>query len=81
MRKFWRLTQDIAISWLPFAFALYLAHSTLSRIARTDLKVWEPTFYAFLPMCFFFVGIGLFAGRHETRQLREAIAKLRASAG
>ena len=60
---------------------MYLCHSTLSHIARSDLKDWEPAFYSFLPMCFFFVGLAIVVTRQERRreirERRDTIAKLR----
>jgi hypothetical protein len=70
------VVQDTVLSALPLAFATYLSYSTLFHLARTNLKEWEPAFYSFLPMCFFFVGLGLFISRREIRQLRDTIAKL-----
>lgn len=72
--------KDLIISSLPLAFATYLSWSTLFRNAHTDVKNWEPTFYSFLPMCFFFVGLAIFVSRRdsrrEIRELRDTIAKL-----
>jgi hypothetical protein len=79
MKRIWRVVQDVVFSWLPFVFAIYLSHSTLSHIARTDLKDWEPAFYSFLPMCFFFGGMVSFVNRLEIRKLRDTVAALRAS--
>jgi hypothetical protein len=73
--------KDLVISSLPLAFATYLSWSTLFRAAHSDAKHWEPTFYSFLPMCFFFVSLAIFVGRRdsrrEIRELRDTIAKLR----
>jgi hypothetical protein len=74
MKKVWGLVQDVVLSWLPFVFAIYLSHSTLSHIARTDLKDWEPAFYSFLPMCFFLGGVVNFVNRLEIRRLRDTVA-------
>jgi hypothetical protein len=79
MKRLWGIAQDIVFSWLPFAFASYLSISTLSHIARTELRAWEPAFFSFLPMCFFFAGVVGFATRMEIRKLRETVAVLRAS--
>jgi hypothetical protein len=79
MKRVWGLVQDIVLGWLAFAFAIYLSRSTLSHIARTDLKDWEPAFYTFLPMCFFLGAMGAFANRLEIRRLRDTVAMLVAS--
>lgn len=76
MRKF----GAFLMPWVPFAFAVYLCHSTLSNIAPAELKSWEPAFYSFLPMAFFFVGAVVNFMQREIRDLRAAIAKLEASA-
>ena len=80
MKRVWGVVQDIVLSWLPFALAVSLSHSTLSHIARTDLKDWEPAFYSFLPMCFFFGGLVSFVNRLEIRKLRDTIATFQGSA-
>lgn len=80
MKKALQLAQDIVLGWLPFSFAMYLSHSTLAHIAPSDLEDWEPAFYSFLPMCFFFVGMIVVVLRHEIRELRDAIAKLQGPA-
>jgi hypothetical protein len=79
MKKVWRLVQDIVLCWLPFAFALSLSHSTLSHMVRADLRDWEPAFYSFFPMCFFFTGLASFLNRLEIRKLRDTVGLLGAS--
>ena len=64
--------------WLPFVFAAYLCYSALWRLAASDTRVWEPAFYAFLPICFLFVGMLTLRMRREIRELRESVATLRA---
>jgi hypothetical protein len=82
MNKIGDIAKDLIVSSLPLASGMSLSLSTLSHIARPDLKDWEPAFYSFLPMCFFFVGWAIFVSRQETRreirELRDTIAKLRA---
>jgi hypothetical protein len=65
------------VHWLPFVFAAYLCYWALWRLSGSDTKVWEPTFYSFLPMCFFFVGVVTFRMEREIRELRSVITKLR----
>jgi hypothetical protein len=79
MKNIWGLLRDVGMSWLPFVFAIYLSHSTLSHISRAELKDWEPAFYSFLPMCFFLGGWASFVNRLEIRRPRDTVAKLRAS--
>jgi len=62
--------------WLPFAFAAYLCYSTLWRLSASDMKAWEPAFYSFLPMCFFFGGVVTFRMEREIRELRSELARL-----
>jgi len=66
--------------WLPFAFAIFLGRLALSNHAPGDMKVWEPAFYNFLPMCFFFVGVLTYRMRREIVDLRGAVARLQAGA-
>lgn len=37
---------------------------------------WRPAFFAFLPMCFFFVGAALLQMHKEVQSLRERLAQL-----
>jgi len=67
------------VHWLPFAFAAYLCYTTLWRLSASDGPMWAPAFYAFLPMCFFFVGLVTFRLEREVRELRGQIAKLTAA--
>jgi hypothetical protein len=80
MKKLRDIIRERIIDWIPFAFAVYLCYSTLDHASR-DLKWWEPAFYSFLPMCFFFVGFVLYVTRGEVRELRRTVAELRAAAG
>lgn len=70
---------EFMLPWLPFVSALYLCYSTLSHIAPSELKVWEPAFYSFLPMAFFFVGAGVHYMQREIRELRSTVARLQAA--
>jgi hypothetical protein len=69
---------EFLLPWLPFASAAYLCLSTLSHIAPSELKSWEPAFYSFLPMAFFFVGAVAYHMQREIRELRRTITKLQA---
>jgi hypothetical protein len=72
---------EFLLPWIPFVFAIYVCYSTLSLIAPTDLKSWEPAFYSFLPMSFFFVGAAIHYLWREVRSLRSTIAALQAKTG
>jgi len=71
--------QRVLVHWLPFSFAGFLCYSTLWRLVSTDMKWWEPAFFAFLPMCFFFAGVTTSRLESEVRRLQEEVAKLQAS--
>lgn len=77
--RFWGFVQDIALSAIPYISATYLSQSTISHIPPRDLRDWEPAFYSFLPMSFFFAGAVIFRILREIRALRETIAQLRSS--
>lgn len=76
MKKLSDFLSDLVISALPLVAATPLSLNTLSHIPRADLKDWEPAFYSFLPMCFFFVSLAMFLNRREIRQLRDEVANL-----
>ena len=69
---------ETLIAWLPFAFAVGLSFLVLSSL-RQDMKFWEPAFYSFLPMCFFFGAFALHRTMKEVRELREKVAQLEAA--
>jgi len=69
---------EFALPWLPFAYAVYLCYSALSHIAPSEMKPWEPAYYSFLPMTFFFVGVAVYYMQRQIRELRGTIAKLQA---
>jgi len=72
-----KIFRQILIHWLPFLFALFLCYTASSKLAAPDMRYWEPAFYSFLPMCFFFVAAVTFSMAREIRELRAAIAKLK----
>jgi len=76
MRNVLEHAKDIVLCGVPFAFAIYLCALPLNQIAPTGLKYWEPAFYSFLPMCFFFVGAATYLGRRELRELRAIVGSL-----
>jgi hypothetical protein len=40
-------------------------------------RVWEPAFFSFLPMCFFFVGATISEMRRDIRELTKQVSELR----
>jgi len=68
------------LPWLAFIYAVYLCYSTLDRIPPSQTQYWEPAFYSFLPMCFFFAGVAIYAMGREIRELRQKIVELEAGA-
>jgi len=68
------------LPWLAFISALYLCYSTLSRIPPSQTHYWEPAFYSFLPMCFFFAGAAIYVMGREIRELRQKVVELEAGA-
>ena len=65
---------------IPFAFAVYLGRVAISNHAPGAMQPWEPAFYNFLPMCFFFVGALIYQMGREIRELRGAVTQLQAGA-
>jgi hypothetical protein len=63
--------------WVPAGFCAFISLIALSAsISSTDSGWWRPTFFAFLPMCFVFVGIATTQMRRELRELRQRITEL-----
>ncbi len=68
--------------WMPAAFCAFL--SVLALFGATssgDAGWWEPTFYAFLPMCFFFAGSAMAMMGKEIKALKEQVAALEKAQG
>ena len=63
--------------WIPAAFCAFI--SLIALFASVDPAVgwWRPTFLAFLPMCFFFVGIVTSQMQGEIGELRKQLADLK----
>jgi hypothetical protein len=66
------------LPWLAFVSALYLCYSTLEHIPPSRARYWEPAFYSFLPMCFFFAGAAIYVMGRDIRELKKKIAELEA---
>jgi hypothetical protein len=71
---------QFVLPWLAFIYAVYLCYSTLGRIPPSQAQYWEPAFYSFLPMCFFFAGTAIYVMGRDIRELRKKIAELEAPA-
>jgi hypothetical protein len=61
--------------WIPAAFCAFISLIALFASVGSD-AVWRPTFFAFLPMCFFFVGAVTSQMQCEIRELRKQLAEL-----
>ena len=67
----------IVLCSMPFAAATYVCYSTLGHIEPADFRFWQPAFYSFFPMAFFFVGAVTYFTRRELRELRSIVDELR----
>jgi hypothetical protein len=65
--------------WIPAAFCAFLSLLALFASSRSD-EWWRPAFFAFLPMCFFFVGAATSRMQREIRDLRKQIVELQGKA-
>ena len=72
---------EYLLPWTAFIFATPLCLSTLSHIEPADKRFWQPEFYSFLPMSFFFVGIVIFLLWREVSALRSTVTALQAKVG
>jgi hypothetical protein len=63
--------------WTPAAFCAFISLTALFTSMRSpDSGWWQPMFFAFLPMCFFFVGLVTARTQHELRELQKRLADL-----
>jgi hypothetical protein len=62
--------------WTGFAFCAFLSGLALFGFLDRDSRWWQPAFYSFLPMCFFYVGSVLASQNKELRELRQRLAEL-----
>ena len=60
--------------WTPAAFCAFISFTALFASSGSDW--WRPAFFAFLPMCFFFVGAATSQMQREIRQLRKQLTGL-----
>lgn len=62
--------------WVPAAFCGFISFMALLGSVLPYGNWWQPTFFAFLPMCFFFVGSAMYGMSRELRELRQRLAAL-----
>jgi hypothetical protein len=62
--------------WIPAAFCAFISLIALFASSGSSAEWWRPAFFAFLPMCFFFVGAGTSRMQREIRDLRTQIVEL-----
>jgi hypothetical protein len=63
--------------WVPAGFCAFISFTALfASISSSDSGWWRPTFFGFLPMCFFFVGSVLTQMHRELRELRQRVTEL-----
>jgi len=63
--------------WIPAAFCGFLSLIALFGSISSESGWWRPAFFAFLPMCFFFVGAATSRMQREIEELRKQLAELR----
>jgi hypothetical protein len=63
--------------WIPAAFCAFISLIALFASTRSpDPGWWRPVFFAFLPMCFYFVGSAMTQMQRELRSLRHRLTEL-----
>jgi hypothetical protein len=65
--------------WIPAAFCAFISLIALIASVGPDAGWWRPAFFAFLPMCFFFVGVITSQMQSEIRGLRAELEELQAN--
>ena len=60
--------------WIGMAFCVFLSYMALFN--STNSEAWRPAFFAFLPMCFFFVAVNTYEMHKEIRELRQKLTEL-----
>jgi len=71
-----RLMKQTLGHWTPAAFCAFISLMALFASTGSDAGWWRPAFFAFLPMCFFFVGAATSRMQREIRELRRQLAEL-----
>jgi hypothetical protein len=72
------------VYWIPAAFCAFISLIALFESIGVSFFFgstsyqgwWQPVFFSFLPMCFFFVGIGTTQMHREVRELKQRVAEL-----
>jgi len=63
--------------WIPAAFCAFISLIALfASVGPSDSGWWRPAFFAFLPMCFFFVGTATTQMYRELLVLRQRLTEL-----
>jgi hypothetical protein len=63
--------------WIPAAFCAFISLIALfASVGSPDPGWWRPAFFAFLPMCFFFVGTATTQMQRELRALQQRLTEL-----
>jgi hypothetical protein len=68
--------RQILSHWMPAAFCAFISLIAIFGSVASDAGWWRPTFFAFLPMCFFFVGAATSQMQREIRELRNQFAEM-----
>ena len=67
-------------NWVPTAFCAALVLTGMVTHFVYYPAEWPISFFAFLPLCFFFVGANTTALNREVRDLREQVSRMQAVA-
>ena len=62
--------------YLSFAFCAFLSVLALVGLVSTGSSWWQPAFFAFLPMCFFYAASNTARMQQEIVELRGRLAAL-----
>jgi hypothetical protein len=73
-------TKQKVAPWLPAVFCAFLSIMALffstGIVGKALTESWRPAFFAFLPMCFYFVGANIYGMNREIRELRQKLADM-----
>ena len=62
--------------WVPAVFCAFLSLIALVGSIGESGGWWRPAFFAFLPMCFFFVGGAILDTQRQVRELQQRLIVL-----